>query len=180
MRIRQLLSRCFSKIQSISFYRAIARLARSGIIIEEANHIDMQKVNSWLSPHQKAPESFKPHVTNFVAKRVEKVIGFVQLVRHPDDSPCAGYWLFSLLVKISYRRVGIVEELTRAVIKKAKEEGAQELFLFVREDSNNAIRLYQNIGFKMKKIPALEEILMEEKLKRGYRRVVMSKLLCNI
>jgi hypothetical protein len=103
---RNLLRFCLAKAQNLSFYKAIARSGRWNIVIEEAKEIDMQKVNSWLFQKHKTSELYKQNITNFVAKKGEKVIGFVQLIRNPNESSCAGYWLFSLSVKILYRRGG--------------------------------------------------------------------------
>lgn len=177
MLIEKLLKRYLIKLQGFPFYKEIVRIGRRGIVIKEADTIDMQKVHSWFNPGRENQAAYSDNVTNFVAKKGEKVVGFVQLVRYPDDNNYAGYWLFSLSVKTYYRRMGIGEELTRVVIKKAKEESAQELLLLVRDTNNSAVRLYYNLGFKIKTILSLEKVLAQEKLKFGYRRVAMSKLL---
>lgn len=179
MNIRKLVSYSLSKAQGHPYYKALAPLVYRGITVEEAQETDMHKVHCWLNPKHKPTVSNNSNVTNFVAKKRGKVIGFVQLVRGSRGSDFAGYWLYALAVKLFYRRMGVGNELTRAVIKKAKEEHAPELFLLVRENNNNAIRLYYNLGFRIKIVPALEQRLAEEKRKLGFRRVVMSTSLCN-
>jgi ribosomal protein S18 acetylase RimI-like enzyme len=170
------------KIQNVSTYRRVARRFRPDIDIQVADAVDIKKVHAWLNPH--APEqniSINPNVTNWVAKRGAKVIGFVQLVRRPKrDQPYAGYWLFSLTVMLLYHGMGIGEALCQAVIDKAREEEASELSLLVRKDRLPAVELYRKLGFEVKVIPAMEDKLEEENILHGYRRVVMSKPLQGI
>lgn len=101
-------------------------------------------------------------------------VGSVQLVKHPEDFPSRGYWLFGLSVKFFYRRMGIGERLTLAVIEQARQEEAQELHLLVATDNREAIRLYRKLGFCWDAIPALREHLQKEAELSGYPRVVMS------
>lgn len=167
------------KIQGISVYRRVARSLRFGIEIKEADEEDLIEIHAWLNPGDPEVSVIRnPHVTDLVAKKGDRVIGFVQLVRHPKKHyPYVGYWIFSLMVRTLYRGMGIGETLCQAVIEKAREEEVGELFLLVRQDNHQIIKLYRKLGFEMKVIPALEEPLEREKLSLGYRRVSMSKSL---
>lgn len=177
MLLRKLLGCCLRKFQGFSLYRKIAKFLRLRIRIIETTEEDTVKVHRWFNPGCDIPISHNPNVTNFVAKNGKDVIGFIQLVRHSQDSPYTGYWLFSLTVKTLYRGWGIGEELSRAVMEKAKQENARELSLLVRQDNYKAINLYKKLGFERKISLALEEKLEEEKNKTGRRRMVMSKVL---
>ena len=53
-----------------------------------------------------------------------------------------GLWLFSLGVRLKYRRLGVGELLTLRVVQIARERRALELCLLVFEDNLPAMRLY--------------------------------------
>lgn len=175
--LRKLFGFSLRKIQGIFVYRRVASLLRNGVSIQEAEEQDLIRIHAWLRPgDSRRSVTRNSRTTNFVAKNRGKTVGFVQLVRHPEnDHPFSGYWLFSLVVRTLYRGMGIGEMLSRAVIEKATEEGADELFLLLRQDNHRAIKLYHKLGFEMKVIPVLEEQLEKERLSLGYRRVPMSK-----
>lgn len=155
------------KTQGLPVYRKIASALCRGIVIKEADEKDVRRFHSRFNPRHRQLISSDPNVANFVAKRREEVIGFIQLVRRLEkDYPYTGYWLHSLAVRLLYRGMGIGEGLVQGVIEKAQGEGVKELSLLVRKDNYGAIRLYQKIGFKIKVIPALEERLKKEKLER--------------
>ncbi len=78
----------------------------------------------------------------------------VQLIRHGEGNhPLAGYRLLNLKVQTVYRRMGIGEELTQAVLDKAREEGAKRLSLLVNQDNHRAMQLYHKLGFKIQAFP---------------------------
>jgi len=170
---------CITNIQGFYVYRMFVRAFRARYELKEADEKDMQKVHAWLNPGGNvAPVRNDPNVTNWVAKRRDRVIGFVQLVRRPEgNQPYAGYWLYSLTAMFLYRGMGIGESLCSRVIEKARDEGAEELWLIVRLDRYQALSLYRKLGFMIKTIPAMKEQLEKETLAYGYRRVVMSKCL---
>ena len=174
--LRRLLGFCLRRIQGISVYRRIAKSLWFNIKIKKADQEDLRKVHAWFNPRSaEPPVSRNPSVTNFVAKKGKRVIGFVQLVRHSETKHAyAGYWLFSLKVRIFYRALGIGAQLSQAVIDMTRNEGAKELSLLVREDNQWAISLYTKLGFKRKVIPALKGQLEKESLSHGSKRVVMS------
>ena len=88
-----------------------------------------------------------------------------------DEGETVGYALFSALyedaevmslaVLPSKRRCGIGRALLRRIIERAKSDGAETLFLEVRESNAAAIALYESFGF--------EEI---RRIRRYYRRPV--------
>ncbi|MEW5817733.1 MAG: GNAT family N-acetyltransferase, partial [Spirochaetota bacterium] len=132
-----------------------------------------RKLNPF-APYRRQPQD--PNVTNWVSRRRAKVIGFVQLVYHPETHfPWVGHWLFSLHVWGPYRGLGVGETLTRRVIEQAGNRGAADLFLAVFEDNARAIRLYRKLGFFPITLPALEPGFAAEKKQSGRRRIVMRK-----
>lgn len=143
-----------NRLQGTSAYRAIGKNFRPHINIVEADKADMQKIYRWFTRGSvEAPIMQNPGVMNIVAKRKKRIIGYIQLVRRPEDSRFyPGYWLFSLKVKMFYRRMGIGSKLSLVVIQTALQEGARELQLRVKRDNLKAIKLYQKLGFH-KRIP---------------------------
>ncbi len=175
--LKKVLADALRRAQGAPGYGRIAKLFAKNIIVREAQEVDLEEVFRWLSPGR---QSCEPgiNVTNFVAKKRGRIIGFVQLVRHlPQDRLYPGYWLFSLRVKALYCRMGVGTQLCQAVEEKAHAEGATELMLLVNEDNQRAIHLDRKLGFAVKIIPELEAKLEKEKAARGERMIVMSKAL---
>ncbi len=166
-------------LQAVSCYRLLLRRLALATVIEKADESDMEAVHKRFnpySPYRKQPDN--PEVTNWVARRSGKVLGFIQLVYHPEKHfPWVGFWLFSLHVWSLYRGFGVGEKLARRVIEKAVEMGAQELNLVVYEDNLSAIRLYGKLGFVHATLPGLEPMFLSEQQRTGRRRIVMQKQL---
>jgi ribosomal protein S18 acetylase RimI-like enzyme len=177
MLLKRVLGYALRKVQGFSLYRKIARFLRRGIRIIEATDEDMKQVRGWFDPGREVKTIPNPNATNFVAKKDQEVVGFVQLVTCPNNTLYTGWWLFSLAVKTLYQGMGIGEGLSRVVMERAKQENAKGLYLLVRQDNYKAINLYRKLGFENRIIPALEERLRQERLETGYRRVVLSKAL---
>lgn len=166
-------------LQGLSFYRLFGRRLLKGVVIAEAKERDLEAFHRRFNPsepyHRQPPD---PNVTNWVARQGEKVIGFAQLVDHPEDHfPWVGHWLFSLHVWVLFRGVGIGEKLTRSVIENAENRGVRELHLAVFEDDKRAINLYRKLGFAQVALPGLEPMFEAEKQQYGRRQIVMKKLL---
>ncbi len=117
-------------------------------------------------------------VTAYVAMCEHEQIGSVLLVQHPSaDFPLVGYWIYSLIVRMRYRGMGIGEALTRRVIREAEAENAKELCLTVFEGNFSAISLYHKLGFERMVVPSLEATLIAESETTGRRRIAMRKVL---
>lgn len=163
------------RLQTRPRFRTWVKRYRPAFTLEEALPRDLLVVHAWLNPDSDAtPMQQLPGVTNFVAKRGNQVLGFVQLVRHPPEHfPYVGAWLFSLVVRARYRGMGIGEALTRRVIEQASAEGARELRLLVYADNAPAINLYRKLGFEIIDAPEFAQRLDSEAHQTGRRRVVM-------
>ena len=158
---KRLVRFCVIKMQSIAIYRWIARSFQSGIRIKEADERDLKAFYTWYRPSKvEVSVSQDSRSTDFVAQKGSMVIGFAQLVRHSENTDFyEGYWLFGLVVKTRYRGMRIGEKLSQAVIERAKEEGANEILLLVRDNNRPAIDLYHKLGFRIEVVPDLEEQL---------------------
>lgn len=134
--LRRVASAILQRMQSLWLYRALGRSMSLRFVLVEASAEDMAAVQAHFNPGSPiSPTDPDPNATNYVAKFRAKVVGFVQLVRHPDANfPWVGHWLFSLVVWARYRGFGIGEALTRRVIEQAKDEAAADLLLAVFED----------------------------------------------
>jgi ribosomal protein S18 acetylase RimI-like enzyme len=177
MSLKKCLGSTLRRSQSCGLYRRLAACVRPEFVIREASPADMAVVEAHFNPGSVSPmQEPSPDVTNFIACRKDKIIGFVQLVRHEEDAlPGSGHWLFSLYVWPLYRGMGIGEALNRRVMELARMENARELSLLVYEDNRAAFCMYEKLGFARVIIPELEKMLEEEKISSGRRRVVLRR-----
>ncbi|MDD4650674.1 MAG: GNAT family N-acetyltransferase [Methanothrix sp.] len=172
---RKLIAMVLIKLQGAALYRKIAGKLGPEFSITQADGKDMEKVHEIWNPGGRL-NSCKPDplVKNYVAKIDSEIVGFVQRVTHPPNHhPYAGHWLFSLMVRVKARGMGIGESLCRHLIDVAREDGIEELLLLVYEDNSPAINLYRKLGFKLTKLPDLQSKLDEELLMTGRRRIIM-------
>lgn len=166
--------------QGVPAYRHLVKKFAPSVTFREATNEDMRAVYRWQNPENAWMREIRhnPHVTNWVAKHKDRVIGFVQLVYHPHERfPYAGYWLSSLHVSVSRRGLGIGEQLSEKAIQTAKMKGASVLRLLVDEDNRPAIRLYEKLCFSRVSIPELEVHLKAGTTQKGRRRILMQKKL---
>lgn len=165
-------------LQGLPLYRLLGKRVLKTVVIAEAKEKDLEAFHRQFNPSVPYHSQLSnPNVTNWVAKQGEKLIGFVQLVYHPEDqSPWVGRWLFSLQVRVLFRGLGIGEKLTKCAIDSAKNKGDRELYLAVFEDNKTAISLYRKFGFAQLTVPALEPMFATEKQQYGHRRIVMKRL----
>jgi ribosomal protein S18 acetylase RimI-like enzyme len=163
--------------QSLAVYRWLGKMFAPQAVISVADEDDMEAVHYLFNPYVPySRENPDPNVTNWVAKKKGKVIGFTQNVYHLEENkPWVGHWLFSLHVRARYRGAGIGEKLTMRAVDKAKEQHAEEIYLVVFEDNKRASCLYHKLGFDHITLPTLEPLLAEEKVKTERRRIVMRK-----
>ena len=173
------LRRALQKLQGLALYRRLAGSLRPRIEIREADQEDMQQVHAWLAPgsgRRRTPQN--PNATDFVAKRRNRVVGYVQLVRFAEGTEhYPGYWGYSIAVRPRYRGLGIGVLLTQAITERARAEGATELLVFVREDNPQSLGLCYKLGFEPKMNPALAEQMERKQRAQGYREVALSRSL---
>lgn len=179
MKSRKMLRSWLRQIQAIRLFRRLASFFSPHFTIREASPADMTLVGAHFNPGSGSPPQMPdPGVTNFIACRKNRIVGFVQLVhRMKNVPPYSGYWLFSLHVWPLYRGIGIGEALSRKIMEQARMENARELSLLVYEDNPAALKLYAKLGFARVIVPELEKMLEEEKSASGRRRVVLRRQL---
>lgn len=179
--LRRFASEGLRHSQGRRLYRALGRRMAPEVAIVEAGEADLRAVRRWLNLEDledDSPPPMESGVSNLVAKRKGRIVGFVQLVHIGDPaSPWVGHWLFSLTVRRRYRGLGIGEALTKRVAAEASAEQVSDLLLAVFEDNERAVRLYRKLGFAETKIDALEPMFEEERRLHGRRRVAMRKQL---
>lgn len=167
------------RLQCIPAFRVWVKRFRPAYAIREANAVDIIVVHAWANPGGESPPYRRnPGVTDYVARRGEEVLGFVQLVRRSAaQAPYSGYWLHSLMVRTRYRGLGLGEALSWRVIEQTQAEGVPELSLNVFADNAPAIALYRKLGFERVRIPALE-VQFEAAARQGQRQMMsMRKVL---
>lgn len=158
----------------------MANILRPDFVFIEPSKEEFKEILAWMNPGGRTQSMDKnPNVISIAAKGKNRTIGFIQLLRNPDETSLyAGYWVFSLSVKPLYRGMNIGTMLSKKIINIALSKGAKELFLRVRMNNKKAISLYRKLGFTEKNIPAFDEAQLEkERLNSGQRWIIMSKLL---
>lgn len=168
-----------ARLRAVPAVRAGLKRISVPCVIQEAGVLDLMAVNAWLNPSAGGdPPPTDPSITNYVAKRGNRVIGLVRLGRRHDANPAyTGHWLWSLTVREPYRGMGLGEALTNHVIGEAQREGAPALFLAVTEGNFPAVRLYRKLGFERVVLPEVEEQLIAEAQQLGRRRVTLRRVL---
>jgi ribosomal protein S18 acetylase RimI-like enzyme len=163
------------RTQALGPCRALGRRLFGAIGIHEASAAETAKILARVHPGSHAPApSSSPGVTNLVACRNGRAIGFVQLVRFKDEAlPFRGHWLFSLHVLPAWRGLGVGKALSRQVMEMSRGEGAAELSLLVHSDNRVALAMYAKLGFAPAVIPGLEEMPAEGWVASGRRRLVL-------
>lgn len=175
MFFRRWLAKLLGIVQGFEGYRKLARIVQWKVRVSEAGEKDLKAVSEWWNFRANASFPYNPNVTNFVARTGLWVVGFAQLVFEPQGPLYHKWWLYCLFVNPLFRRKGIGEALTGAVIEKAKSRGAKTLSLLVHKDNVGAMRLYGKLGFRKEIIPEMEEKLEREKANTGRRRIMLSK-----
>jgi [ribosomal protein S18]-alanine N-acetyltransferase len=74
----------------------------------------------------------------------KKIIGYSTLSVVVDEAE-----IIDLEITTAYRRQGFGCLLLQELIRVAKQQGAQKIFLEVRRSNQAAINLYQKMGFKI-------------------------------
>jgi ribosomal protein S18 acetylase RimI-like enzyme len=175
-KLKKPLKKLLVRTQSSRFYGGMGRIVRKELQVLEVSRADWEVVHAILNPG--AADPLLPQgekCTTYIAKRKGRVIGYVQLVHAEKGSGLPpGLWLFSLWVRVWYRRMGVGELLSLRVAQAARERGAVELYLMLFEDNLPAVRLYQKLGFKPRVFPELEDRLDTAEQSCGRKQVVMA------
>jgi ribosomal protein S18 acetylase RimI-like enzyme len=127
-------------------------------------------------------KTYSRHIRNLkgwgyflIATAGKKAVGAVVIRRFSEDvKSYPDWWIFSLMVRMRYRRLGIAKELIRLALQKAAARGAKRINLWVFEDNSVAINLYHKMGFQQDSIPEFDEQMEGEAQQVERRRIIMS------
>ncbi len=186
--IKRIASALFRRLQRLKRYRVLARRLIGRRVSYRVATIEDAHALSKFYGYDRFSESGDP-VERFarlfeysegrgdilVASVWREIVGATSISWFPENgSLYQGWWIFGLLVRGLYRRLGIGEKLTRMALEKVIQEGGTRVTLSVFEHNNAAINLYHKMGFQKTVIPGLEEQLEEEVQKGARRRITMS------
>ncbi|MFZ5855500.1 MAG: GNAT family N-acetyltransferase [Chloroflexota bacterium] len=86
-------------------------------------------------------------LTGFVWEQDGRIIGNASLILFRQDRKKI-YMIANVAVHPNHRHLGIGRAVTEKAIARAREHGADELWLNVRDDNPDAIDLYTDLGFR--------------------------------
>lgn len=188
---RYLAARALPKLQGFQAYRRVAeRLLHDRIRVRTAVPKDgpaLAVIYGWDnvpldSEHEaRMTEELRrlaPDGCFVLADVGRKPAGAVVLRRFPlSDRLYPDWWLFSLIVRVRYRRAGVGERIVRIAVEEARRRGAAMVNVLVDHGNRAACELYRKLGFEPASIQALERKLHEEYSAGGRHQVVLSRSL---
>lgn len=133
-RVADLIELCFASnmdSEGQSYVRQMRRASR-----------DMSFMR-WAS---NALESASLPLSGFVWEQDERIIGNASLVPFRHNGKRI-YLIANVATHPSHRRKGIARILTERVMNLARQRGADETWLHVREDNPGAVQMYSDLGF---------------------------------
>jgi len=103
--------------------------------------------NSFLKWANRVADTTSLPLTGFIWEEGNRIVGNVSVVpfkRHKHRL----YLIANVAVPPDYRRRGIARTLTLRAMQHAHQKNVNDLWLHVRADNPEAIRLYETLGFK--------------------------------
>ena len=104
-------------------------------------------------------ENFKTRIDNkelFVAKVNNEIAGYILFNISEKDNPIMRYRkqlnIEAICVDEKYRGNGIGTQLLEHLRNTGKEQGCTDMYLTVNQENENAIKVYEKFGFKVKNI----------------------------
>ena len=98
----------------------------------------------------------------YIAKAEDKIIGYMTLNIKENSNPILKYKKYltieAICVDKDERSKGIGTLLLNYAKNKGKEKGCTDLYLTVNKENENAIKLYENLGFRVINIAYSMEI----------------------
>lgn len=169
------------QLQGVRLYRALLRSAvRGRIVCRPFGQADRTAAVHFFGTARffDASSPTGPETHALGAFLGQQPAGAVLLVNYGSDAGLyAGWWLFSMLVRLRYRGASVGERLIEYACERAQEHGADRLQLFVHADNRRAIRLYAKHGFAPDASHAWDARLEAEAQLSGERRIMMVKTL---
>ncbi len=133
--VADLIEQCFSSTMDSDGRRYLRDMRRAG------------NENSFVKWANRAIESTSMPLTGYVWEENQRVVGNVSLVPFRDKKRRI-YLIANVAVLPEYRRRGIARALTLRAMRHAREKKVDDIWLHVRADNLEAIRLYQTLGFE--------------------------------
>ncbi len=104
-------------------------------------------------------DTFKDLIQNkqiFIAKLENKIVGYVTFSIKEKENPSMRYRkqlnIEAICVDEDCRGNGIGTSLLEYIRKLGKEQGCTDVYLTVNQENENAIKVYEKFGFKVKNI----------------------------
>lgn len=132
--VADLIEQCFSSTMDSDGRRYIQDMRRAG------------DDNSFIKWASRVADSTSLPLTGYIWEENNRIVANVSLVpfrRHKQRV----YLIANVAVHPDYRRRGIARALTERALLHAREKKINEIWLNVRADNSEAIRLYKNLGF---------------------------------
>lgn len=111
---------------------------------------DMRRASrddSFLRWASRVSETASMPLMGYVWEQDGRIIGNASLIPFRDRGKRI-YLIANVATHPEYRRRGIGRALTERVMKQARDKNASAIWLHVRDDNPEAIRLYQDLGFQ--------------------------------
>ena len=98
----------------------------------------------------------------YIAKAEDKIVGYMTLNIKENSNPILKYKKYltieAICVDKDERSKGIGTLLLNYAKNKGKEKGCTDLYLTVNKENENAIKIYEKLGFRVKNIAYSMEI----------------------
>ena len=132
--VADLVEKCFADTIDVDGRNYIQQIRRAG------------QDNLFLRWASRAVETTSMPLSGYIWEEKGEIIGNVSLI--PYHHARKKYYLIAnVAVRPEYRKRGIGRALTLAAMQHAKDRGAYETWLHVRDDNPGAIELYRSLGF---------------------------------
>lgn len=182
----KIINQLLYRVQSVKTYRSVLkylfsqkiRIIENGSIAEKSQ---LGQINTGSDSTRSASEGDITHQWNILVIKsylMKKSLGFLTLQSNPELADLyPDWWIFSMHVTPLVRGAGIGEKLVLYALNKAKELGAVNVYLLVKQNNHRAIALYNKSGFSTCNLEKMQQRL-EEEVRQGYdRRITMCKML---
>ena len=109
-------------------------------------------------------EYFKNLIKNeeiYIAKEDKEIVGYIIFNIKEKENPIMRYKqlnIDAICVDEKHRGKGIGTKLLEVVKEIAKSKGCTDLYLTVNQENENAIKVYEKLGFKVKNIVYMMKI----------------------
>ena len=186
--IKRITYRLLLPLHGLKFRRlTLGKLTRKRVHYRVATEADAAAIAQLYGPEafregEDPLKTYSRHIRNLkgwgyflIATAGKNAVGAIVIRRFSEDvKSYPDWWIFSLLVHVRYRRLGIGEELIRLAVQKAAARGAKRVNLRVFEDNSAAINLYYKMGFQQDSTPEFDEQMEGEVQQENKRCIIMS------